>query len=475
MQIRKKLFLGSCLVSFVLAGECVLRAQSTWIGTNDQLASGFAEWTDAVNWTAGTVPAANTPTLIGATLGRTTISFNATVAPASATARAQNVTIQSSALSHTFGTTGLLADPGILNIGNSGQVGFLTNQSANNQSFVAAVRFASAASTRQINNTAAGLMTFSRAITTGTPTTTTTSSLNISNTSATGGGLTFNGAVSVGDVSISNTGAGNVSFGSSGALTATGLTVNNSSAGSVVFSGAVSRGTGALNVTNNGSGIVSFNGAVNGSGAISTSGTGTVRLGSSGNLNGAVTVGGGGRFDGVGTVTGAVTLNNATFAPGSGLNQVGTLSINTTGTGLTANNGSIFEFDLRSSSNDNINMNNSSLNLFADGSQITVRANLLDPLTIGSGETVSWNIFTGVFNAGSIDLAKLTVDTVAGATINGAAATADQFFWSVTGGNTLTLSAVPEPSSMALVGLVGVGAAGFARRRMKKDVKKESV
>jgi hypothetical protein len=518
MRMNFKSSFGTLVCAITLLGLSPRVFSQTWIGDNfiDPYAQGNAYyWNDVQNWdTAVPVnssavvfdnnginrvvnlfsdPASGLPNAVAGS-----ISFG-TAGPNSPTL---GYTIGSSGQSLTVGGggTGNVAKSATVaqainaNLFITGSGRTISNTAAGSFSFGGSISTLSNA-TLTLTNAAAGGGISTAAVSTGTGLLTvnnasannvtlsgtlTSNGLTVGNTGA--GNVNVNGAVSrgAGSLSITNSGAGSVTFGSGANVTGTGgLSVTNGSTGSVTFNGSVATG-GDLTVSNtSSSGVVSFNAALSGATSIAVSGAGRVRLGdaTADAIGGSVTIGSGSRLDGVGTINGALTLNGGTYLPG-----VGAIGTQTIGGGLTAgaaaltvNTGSAFEFDLNSTLSDVINLSGRNLDLIANGSDITVRLNLLSAINppVGDPGTISWNVFTGVGNASTLDLSRLTVDSVVG-NVTGTAFSQNQFFWSVTGGNTLTLSAVPEPSSMALVGLVGVGAAGLARRRMKKAAKKQA-
>jgi len=416
----KRLWFSSLGILLLLSSSSL---GQTWLGGFSDSQTNTPEWNIGTNWSPTGAPT-NTQTATFGNTSNTLVTFFNTGNVAG------NLSITGST-AYTFGSTtnafGSGQDPGSLTLGNGATASSLTSGSSANQSVVANIAFASGTGSRTVQNNSSGSITFDRLVTSA-------------STNATAG----------------------------------------------------------LSVVNNGSGNILFNGGVSAAGGIRVSGTGSgsVRFGNeAGDSFSAVTVSGTGatgtRLHGIGVIGGALTVStggseSAIYSPGLGANVIGLQTIGSTlaagSTALTVNNGATFEFDLGAATaggpagtSDVISLSSRGLDLAGTGLGITVRANLLNNLTgLDVASPVKWDIFTNVSNAGSIDLSKLTVDFVAGASINGASAETTNFFWT-SSGSTLTLNAVPEPSSMALVGLVGVGAAGFARRRMKKDAKKESV
>jgi hypothetical protein len=235
---------------------------------------------------------------------------------------------------------------------------------------------------------------------------------------------------------------------------------NNSMAGSnLIFNGGVNRGTGSIINVSSAAGTVLFNGNVTAQSLVLGAGSGEIIFGASGsqNISGGITANGA-------TVSGLAQINNnltlgtgSVYSPGNGLGSVGSQSI--VGD-LTFDDGSIFQWDLQDiDTNVYDSLSVSGQLAFGNTSQsvLNLGTNSFDP-------TQSWTktIFSGMSSVsgtfGSISLIGADLGVVA-----------SQFSWSVSGNNlNLSFSAVPEPSTMVLVGLAGV--TGYLIRRKSKSL-----
>ncbi|XZE20424.1 PEP-CTERM sorting domain-containing protein [Pirellulaceae bacterium SH449] len=251
--------------------------------------------------------------------------------------------------------------------------------------------------------------------------------------------IDFNGSVNTGNVSVG------------------------SNSGTVRFDGSVDTGT--ISVGSN-SGTVRFDGAVTATSLTVDAGTGEVIFGS----NGSQSIGGGilatgGSVSGLANISTSLTVaSGTTYSPGNGLNAVGTQSI----ANLNFESGSVFQWDLTG-----IGIGDFDTVVVTGALSLNNTASVLK-LDLGSfNENVPWtrtifsaNSITGTFNQDGI--------TLAGDFLGFPNVTASQFSWSVDGSNVnLNFAAVPEPSSIVLLGLAGV--AGFWGRRKRKTVNDSEV
>lgn len=298
-----------------------------------------------------------------------------------------------------------------------------------------------------------------------------------------------------------------------GAVTSTGatiFTVNNGTTGKTLLT---------LGSITNGSGTIAFNGTGNAvvagpigssTGGLTKSGGGTLTLQGAGSYSGPTTVDGGTFIvDSAGSVASTITVNSGGTLAGSGqvasvvLNSGGNISPGTAGVGKltssgathTWNDGSTVYFEFRDPTGGNamagtnwdlVDLTGSTLSL---SGVITLRvdawksdnsAHATSTTDNGFDQNVSyqWLFATTGGLSGFTPSTFVVVDNTAGAGVFGAPSNAFTrtlqagAFWVSNSGNDLYLnySAIPEPGSLTLVALAGIGYAGYRRYRRQVTV-----
>jgi autotransporter-associated beta strand protein len=265
--------------------------------------------------------------------------------------------------------------------------------------------------------------------------------------------------------------------------------------GKLNFSAGVDLGAGDRTLTTASS--VAFNGAVSGSGGITKAGSATLTLsttnsylgntvlvqgsliinGNQSSATGALTVASGATLGGSGTIGGATTISGI-HSPG---NSPGVQTFNN---GLTYSNGSTFVWELitngsadRGTAFDGVNVS---------GGTLTINGGVTNNLVFnGAGSTVNWsdtfwasnqqwlvfdNASFPTVSSNVFDTINVGVDSISQSLTS--VRSGSSFSWDTIDDNLYLTYAIPEPSTCALLALLGAGFAGRAlvRRRRRHEV-----
>ena len=212
----------------------------------------------------------------------------------------------------------------------------------------------------------------------------------------------------------------------------------------LTLSGIVS-GSGGLMLEKNS--VVLLNNANTYTGATAVDAGTLVVNGNQSGANGNVTVASGATLAGEGTVGGGTTVSG-THAPGNG--TAGDVGLQTFGSSLSYNSGSIFEWDITTASN--------AYDKVSAGTLAVTSGAIFKVVSSTAFSDTFWNTnqnWTDIFGGKSIDnfLISNFQYSVAGTTVS---APSSEGYFTITG-STLNWTAVPELSNLLIGGLLGAG------------------
>ncbi len=282
------------------------------------------------------------------------------------------------------------------------------------------------------------------------------------------GGLTATGitTLEIGNLNTNTTFSGSINNGTTKIISLTKV-----GSGTLTLSG-VNAYTGGTNIN---AGTLAINGSLSSANAVQVASGATLNVGASGTVAGSVNANG--KLSGTGALTGAVTVRGI-HAIG---NSPGVQSFNNI-----TYDGSVFEWELirnttanRGSSFDAVDSTGTAPRLLSFTNSPTS-----DLVFDFAGSTVDWNdpfwntnrSWTVFENFNTVTGSPFSVRNISADSNNLAFGqgytNGGSFFWSVNGGNVLlnySAVAVPEPSALALVGLIGLCAILHQRWRAKKE------
>jgi autotransporter-associated beta strand protein len=281
------------------------------------------------------------------------------------------------------------------------------------------------------------------------------------------GGLTATGTTTleIGNLNTNTTFAGSINNGTTKVIALTKV-----GSGTLTLSG-VNSYTGATNIN---AGTLAVNGSLSSASVTTVASGGTLNVGATGTVAGNVIVNG--KLSGVGALTGAVTFRGTHSVGNSpGLQSFSNITYD----------GSVFEWELMRNTTANRGVNFDAVNGIGTAPRSLAFTNspTSDLVFNFAGSTVDWNdpfwtsnqSWTVFENLTNVSGSPFSIRNISADSNNLAFGqgntTGGSFHWSVNGGSVLlnySAVAVPEPSTVALLGLMGLGAIVHQRLRTKK-------
>ena len=356
--------------------------------------------------------------------------------------------------------------------------------------------------TAGLTKTTGGTVSLGRASTYSGGTTLTAGTLQLGVNSAGSVGAITSGAIGTGSLALNG---GTLSSGTTNNRTILNTTTiggdvtlgDATNDGKLNFSAGVDLG--AANRTLTTASSVAFNGAVSGSGGITKAGSATLTLstnnsylgntvlsegsliinGDQSSATGALTVASGSTLGGSGTIGGATTI--------SGIHSPGTSpGVQTFNNGLTYSNGSTFVWELTGNTSTNSDRGIAFDGVNVSGGTLTINGGVTNNLVFnGAGSTVSWsdafwdsnqqwlvfdNASLPTVSSNVFDTINVGFDSISQSLTT--VRSGSSFSWDTIGDELYLTYAIPEPSTYALLALLGAGFAGriMVRRRRRHGI-----